>query len=325
MKRIVICADGTWDNPSSKDGNTPAPTNVAKLATNVAANDNAGVSQIICYHPGVGTSGNIFDILNGGGIGVGISQTIQDLYMFLMFNYTPGDELWLFGFSRGAYTVRSLAGLIRNCGVLKKEHSALFKQAYNLYRDRTDLSHPMSPTAQQFKEQYSWPEFDIKFIGVWDTVGALGLPIIPWRARQHLWQFHDVELSSHVQNAFQALAIDERRKMFTPCIWQKQAHSVQTLEQAWFPGVHSNIGGGYADDSLSDCALWWMTKKARSCGLAIDTAPVLGNPDGVMANSMNFWFRLQGTNIRQPLNLLPLSCETMSSAALLRKNYLWKL
>lgn len=268
-KRWIICADGTWNKPEQTEQGVPTPTNVIKLAAAILPFDDKGITQTVCYHPGVG-SGGILDHWVGGISGYGISRNIRDLYLSLVLNYVPGDELFLFGFSRGAYTVRSLAGLIRNCGILKDNHVEKYQEAYDLYRDRTDKTHPNATISIEFRSQYAWPDFNIKFIGVWDTVGKLGIPL-PFHIRNKWCEFHDVTLSSYVDYAYQALAIDERREPFIPCIWTKQPTSKhQLLEQAWFPGVHSNVGGGYEDTGLSDCALDWMWRRAEKCGLKLE-------------------------------------------------------
>jgi len=307
-KRLVICADGTWNEPEQTDQGMPADTNVVKLARAVLPQDPHGLPQVILYHKGVGERGSFWDHLTGGAFGVGISASIEDLFLFLANNYQPGDELFLFGFSRGAYTVRSLAGFIRNCGILKREHLGRYTEAYDLYRDRTDDTHPSSSQAVAFRENYAWPEFvrpdfSIRFIGVWDTVGALGVPVRPlrfWTKKQY--EFHDVSLSSHVDFAYQALAIDERRQPFQPAIWEQQlpASPTQVLEQAWFPGVRCNVGGGYADAGLSDGALLWMWDRATQAGLGLDSQVCpLPNPCGELRNSMTWWYRSFGDGTRK--------------------------
>jgi uncharacterized protein (DUF2235 family) len=320
-KRLIICADGTWDEPEQTDQGMPSPTNVVKLAAAVLPFDKQGLPQIVCYHAGVGERGGIWDHLTGGAFGEGISRNIRDLYLFLVLNYSPGDEVFLFGFSRGAYTVRSLAGLIRNCGILKNEFITQYYEAYELYRDRSDASHPKAERSLTFKAQYAWPAFNIKFIGVWDTVGFLGIPF-PFQVGKKKWEFHDIDLSSHVDFAYQALAIDERRKPFKPCLWQKQLSSPvkQVLEQAWFPGVHCNVGGGYEEAGLSNCALDWMWNRAVMGGLELDDKQrVLPKPDGIIHNSMTWYYHLLGARTRELGAMLPLSHELVSQAALDRK------
>jgi uncharacterized protein (DUF2235 family) len=302
MRRLVVCADGTWNRPDQLDENRPAPTNVVKVGTAVLPVDSLGVTQVVAYHSGVGERGGLWDHLTGGAFGEGISRNILDLYRFLITNYAPGDEVWLFGFSRGAYAVRSLAGLLRNSGLLMREHLGEMLSAYALYRDRSDATHPDSRRARAFRQDYAWPAFGIRFIGVWDTVGALGIPVTPlrfWTKKDY--EFHDVQLSRTVDFAYQALAIDEHRKPFEPAVWHKHPHAppTQVLEQAWFPGVHSNVGGGYADTALADCALAWMWDRAEKAGLGLDPAlQPQGNPDGEMRDSSTWFFGLLGDGTR---------------------------
>ena len=202
--------------------------------------------------------------------GVGLSRNVQDCYRFLVDNYEPGDKLYFLGFSRGAYTARSTVGLVRNAGILRPEHRDRIKQAYALYRNPERDSEPGGIAAELFRRSYSHSEVYVDFVGVWDTVGALGIPIDgfrpPWLSR--LWTFHDTTLSRYVRNAYHALAIDERRRPFRPTLWVQQDDAEnQTLEQVWFSGVHCDVGGGYRDPGLSEIPLLWMAEKARSCGL----------------------------------------------------------
>lgn len=315
-KRWIICADGTWNNPEQTDKGISSPTNVARLAAAVLPYDKNGVPQTVFYHSGVGTRNGILDHVFGGALGAGLSKNILDLYLCLILNYNHGDELFLFGFSRGAYTVRSLAGLIRNSGILQDKHVTKYQEAYELYRDRTHETHPKAPRAIKFRESCSWPDFNITFIGVWDTVGALGIPFHGIQLKKLM--FHDVQLSSHVDYAYQALAIDEKRNPFIPTLWTKQPDSPasQILEQVWFPGVHCNVGGGYEDSGLSDCAFEWMWKKAESCSLALDEAQKpIPNVKGTLRDSMTWYYKLCGNGSRILGSQLPASNEQLSQAA----------
>jgi len=266
MRRLVICADGTWNQPTEDDHGVPAPTNVVKMQQAIKSVDAKGVSQIVYYHSGVGTKG-FFDKLAGGAFGEGLDDIVKDCYEFLVNNYAAGDELYLFGFSRGAYTVRSLAGLVRNSGLLKQEHAAMVKEAFSLYRDRDPAKHPNSDSATAFRTAFS-NEVSMQCVGVWDTVGALGVPLGLFSKLNHArFAFHDTALSSHTKCAFHALAIDEKRKPFEPTLWvqQQKDHDSDAnwLEQAWFSGVHSNVGGGYAKAGLSDIAFTWMVDRVK--------------------------------------------------------------
>jgi uncharacterized protein (DUF2235 family) len=305
MKRLVICSDGTWGTPDQFDEfHTPVPTNVTKLAEWVADTDAQGIEQRMFYNPGVGTGA--FDHLLGGAFGVGLSQKIKDAYMFIVETFAVDDELFLFGFSRGAYTARSLAGLIRNSGVLRPQYASRLEDAYELYRDRTNATHPRSAQARLFRATYSHVP-RIKFIGVWDTVGALGIPDLRLPTPTVIsdrWKFHDVELSTTVDFAYHALALDERRKPFEPTLWDQQddAPETQVLEQVWFAGTHGNVGGGTGDAGLSDIALLWLVTRARTTGLNIDLnaldAGLAPNPDGALQDSMTWYYDLLGDGTR---------------------------
>jgi uncharacterized protein (DUF2235 family) len=269
-KRLIVCCDGTWNvaDQSSR-------TNVTKVALSVRPRA-AGVEQRVYYHSGVGT--RRWERLRGGAFGMGLSGNVLDAYRFLVDAYEPGDTLYLFGFSRGAFTARSLAGLVRNCGILRREDAHRVKEAWALYRDRVER--PTSTASTLFRRAYA-REAGIHFIGVWDTVGSLGIPVpgASWlkpvvSVVDRRWAFHDTELSSRVKGAFHALAIDEQRAPFTPTLWHQQsgdAASGQELQQVWFAGVHGDVGGGYEETGLSDITLLWMVHQARRYGLEFDT------------------------------------------------------
>lgn len=263
MKRLIVCCDGTWSTQDQK-----SPTNVVKLHRAITDAGEDGTRQVAAYVQGVGTK--MWQRLAGGAFGWGLSQNVQEGYRFLVDNFEPGDEIFLFGFSRGAYTARSLGGLVRNAGILRAEHGDKVDEAYALYRSRD--KHPRGEESTRFREEHSH-ETRIRCIGVWDTVGSLGIPITGVHLLKQVnrpWQFHDTDLSSRVDAGFHAIAIDEQRGPFTPTLWSTQPDSEgQQVEQVWFSGVHSDVGGGYADDDLSDIALQWMVERARSCGLGV--------------------------------------------------------
>jgi uncharacterized protein (DUF2235 family) len=267
VKRLVLFCDGTWDRATRR-----SPTNVSKLSNALAGTGTAGgrsIKQLPKYIPGVGTS--FVDRLPGGVFGVGISEKIKHAYQWICQNYEQDDELFLFGFSRGAFTARSCAGLIRNAGVLSREHLDLVDDAYRLYRARGAAKSPDGEAAVRFRRENSIDPVRIRFIGVWDTVGALGIPGVPAHLARGWWGFHDLKLSSSVDLAFQALSIDERRRPYRPTPWEHQAHSAgQTLSQVWFTGTHGDVGGGYRNPSLSEIALMWMVDQATThAGLGI--------------------------------------------------------
>lgn len=276
MKRLITCSDGTWNKPGEKDKGVVVETNVQKIFHFINETGTDKIKQLKLYDKGVGT-GNLVDKMEGGLTGKGIDDNIKDVYKFLAKNYEEGDEIYLFGFSRGAYTARSVAGLIRNCGILKNEYLNKVDEAYELYRKRDETSAPNSEKMIAYKQKYSF-EPRIKFIGVWDTVGSLGIPL-SWfhELNNERYKFHDEKLSSRVDFAYHALSIDERRKLFQPTLWEvsenlnAETPNKQVMEQRWFAGVHSNIGGGYADCGLSDLTLEWMVNKAADIGLSFNT------------------------------------------------------
>jgi uncharacterized protein (DUF2235 family) len=279
-KKLIICADGTWNTENETDQGHPSPTNVAKVARQLLPRDADDVVQMTYYHSGVGT--NFGQRVSGGAFGAGLFQNVIDCYRFLIHNYEVGDRLYFFGFSRGAYTVRSLAGLVRNSGILKRGHEDEEPNAVALYRDYSPATRPDSPASQRFRADHAISnETPITFIGVWDTVGALGIPGLDGHLRLPAgvdWQFHDVSLSRSVAHARHALSIHEHRAEFVPTLWEKQpkdpAHP-QTLKQVWFPGVHSDVGGGYAESGLSDIALDWMVREASAEAVGLSFSPTL--------------------------------------------------
>ena len=287
MKRIVIACDGTWKRLDSLHA-----TNVLKLAQAVLPHDAAGVAQITCHLDGVGAgrgTGRLakgIDRALGGMFGLGLTATLETAYRFLVFNYAPGDEIYLLGFSRGAYTARSLAGLIRNCGILARANAAAIPRALALYRARGEGTRPEGTVARAFREKFcvdhgsdSGPR--IAFLGVWDTVGALGVPEHVWlseRVNRGLG-FHDTRLSRAVLSARHAVAIDERRRTFRPALWDNLAAldaegAPGRYRQCWFPGDHGSVGGGGPVTLLSDDALVWVAEGAEAAGLALDAEVV---------------------------------------------------
>ena len=219
MKRLVICADGTWNSRDDARESREGLTNVARLDRLIAHVDAAGVPQEHVYLTGVGVERSKLKRMLGGATGLGLSDNVIEAYEWLVQRFDPGDQLFLFGFSRGAFTARSLSGLIRNSGLLRREHAGRAREAYDLYRDRAPEAHPKSQRSVDFRAAYSH-DTPIHFLGVWDTVGSLGVPTsgpVGWYTR-HKYGFHDVGLSTQVRNAFHAIAIDERRKPFAPSL-----------------------------------------------------------------------------------------------------------
>ncbi len=275
MKNIVIFSDGTCNE--TDEG---YPTNVLKLYKMI---ERRSEEQIAFYDPGVGTG--LYKV-SGAAFGVGISKNIQECYEFLVDSYEPGDKIYLFGFSRGAYTARSLGGMIKKAGILKRRNRERSNSAFKIYKGEDD-----DRVIRTFKAKYCWEtteesHHDVHFIGVWDTVSALGFPLAAVHSlnpfSQRLYGFHDARLSEGVKFGYQALAIDEKRKIFKPELWDEHPVEGQTIEQVWFAGVHSNIGGGYRRSGLSDISLQWMEAKARGAGVRFwpeNKKPVLTSPN----------------------------------------------
>ena len=293
MKRLIVCCDGTW-----QDLECPYPTNVVKMAQAIEPISKDGISQVVFYDEGIGTGGSTevqkkIDRVAGGAIGKGIDKNIQDGYRFLCLNYSPGDEIYLFGFSRGAYTVRSLAGLMYNSGLLSRPNIRHIPEAYELYRDRLKPDHP---SITEFRQKYGFTSekygdrVPITLLACWDTVGSLGIPDLSSflnldRKINDQYQFHDPKLSPIIQNALHAVAIDEQRSTFDASLMEKSNRTEdQNLIQKWFPGDHGCVGGGSEEQSgLSDGALQWMIDsiKELNLGLDIDTNVI---PTGVNPN-----------------------------------------
>jgi uncharacterized protein (DUF2235 family) len=305
MRRLIVCADGTWQSDEASGGR--GVTNVVKMRDAIEPHPPSGVEQKVFYDKGVGV-GNWWSRVMGGAFGDGLSQNVRDCYSFLVRTYRPGDQLYFFGFSRGAFTVRSLAGLVRKCGILPVDDAGQIKEAYEFYRKRGEEYHPAGPLATDFRKKRGSRETPIKCVGVWDTVGSLGVPTggpIGMLTRNR-YGFHDVRLSSVVENGFHALAIDERRKPFSPSLWHmregdRHKDSHQRIEQRWFAGVHSNVGGGYAECGLSDVTLKWMMERAGECGLELKPGVLHAlkcDCADRLHDSMSPWFRVFGIHER---------------------------
>lgn len=317
MKNIAIFCDGTWQNFGQ-----PNPTNVARLARATLRRTAAGCEQVIRYDDGVGAGTGTLDTLNGlvgGAFGKGLDYKLARSYEFLCLNYEPGDRVFLFGFSRGAYTVRSLAGLLRQFWILRAEASGHVPEATDLYRSRplkgaskgkVDAwlaevahfhklwAHPVSDAfvgdrAYDPKDPDSLAPADplkcawIQYLGVWDTVGSLGIPSkLPFADLvDEQYAFHDLELSRFVRSARHAVALDERRETFTPTLWSNvdglndnahaggRSYGLRPYQQQWFPGVHGAIGGGGASP-VSLAPLLWIAEGAARAGLALDPVQI---------------------------------------------------
>lgn len=274
MKRIVICADGTWNIRDQLDKETGKrrPTNVTKVARAVRPRDRHGVDQIVLYRDGVGTGGPV-DRVTGGAFGSGVEDNVRALYRFIVYNYEPGDELYFFGFSRGAFTVRTLVGFMNKVGLIEKDDDYFVPEIYACYE------HGKGPGTDEWEKAFrkirdQRPCPPIKLVGVWDTVGSLGAPGLIGKAAKAVngnkYAYHDVGLHPTVEHACHALAIDEHRGPFAPTMFTRPPGWTGELEQVWFPGAHCGVGGSYSPDGLANEALHWIVEKAAALGLEFD-------------------------------------------------------
>lgn len=305
--QLVVLCDGTWNDPASStnvwltyvgmcDRLKRLPGEEGKAWDEKIGLDRRfakrlgedGATVIIQYDSGVGTEKG--HKLTGGGLGFGLSENVREAYEFLVEHYVDDAEIYVFGFSRGAYTVRSLCGFIKAVGgllpseKLEADRERVLADAYELYRIKPE-ERAASPLRAEIDALQPRP-ITIRCLGVYDTVGALGVPIPAIALLGRLFfrgiaQFHDTVLSNIVENAFQALAIDERRGPFVPALWtaapgywkrgsaSNAPHGVQRVLQVWFAGAHADVGGGYQDRALADISLGWMLRRAIEAGLEL--------------------------------------------------------
>jgi uncharacterized protein (DUF2235 family) len=268
-KKIILCADGTWNTPHGPS-ELPEDTNVRKIYLLLSDDP----SQLKYYDSGVGTDGTPFEHFFGGTMGDGLFQKVQDGYEFLSYVWDPGDQIFIFGFSRGAYTARSLAGMIALFGVPNKNlDNQTVRSIFCAYRLTDHGQRIAAKTA--LAAQYGLTDAHVRMVGVWDTVGALGIPgHLFGNFDQAKYGFLDTTLSPCIESAYHAISIDERRASFLPTLWTgadcaPRANDSQ-LQQVWFPGVHCDVGGSYAENQLSNITLRWMVDNAKACGLVFD-------------------------------------------------------
>jgi uncharacterized protein (DUF2235 family) len=332
VKKIILCSDGTGNTGGKLNG-----TNVFRLFDAIERapyrvafpGGSCSVEQIPIYDDGVGTDGIKLLRLLGGAFGHGLTRNLEKLYAQLVLNFSEGDEIYLFGFSRGAFTVRAVANLLFYCGIADVEGKdrhyvldiakkavkaykkrdpdnpdagapALFRDAYGLlHRARKDGHDKGGPAAGKLKQDLDVGRFPIKFIGVWDTVEAIGLPfneltdayykLFPLRFREKKGTVRENDLHPLIENAYHALSVDDERHTFHPILWIEDAprdpvtekkldetdfrkfgavpYKKPVVEQVWFAGVHANVGGGYPVDQMACVSLDWMMEKAAHCGL----------------------------------------------------------
>ena len=296
-KRLVICCDGTWNRPDR----VPV-TNIEKIARTVETSlrDADGVEQLVLYLSGVGTRGYLADRILGGAFGYGLFADIRAAYRFLALNYDDGDEIFVFGFSRGAYTARSVVGMVARVGLLTRRALVEDKlaEAEARYKSRSAGATGFTDSHQEFKRKYCHAHTPVALLGVIDTVGALGIPGAVLGAHQ----FHDTHLDDIVTCARQALALDERILELEPCLWEadeerrRRDEASGRVEQVWFTGVHVDVGGGFAQSGLSDTTLLWMVTEAKRRGLVFDDALLevyvgSGEP-ATLHDDLRWWGRL---------------------------------
>lgn len=303
MKRIVICADGTWNirDQVDKASGKRRPTNVTKVARGVLARDVQGVDQVVAYFDGLGTDGGL-DRITGGAFGRGIEDNVRAIYRFLIYNHVEGDEIYLFGFSRGAFTVRTLVGFMNKVGLVRKGEDYFVPELYALYESQQGQD--SQAWAQAFRKiSQPRPAPPVRMLGVWDTVGALGAPgLLGLLFNGRKYAYHDVGLNPLVKHAYHAMALDERRKPFAINLFERPPGWTGSLEQAWFAGVHSDVGGSYRPDGLANEALHWMVEKAEGLGLAFDDAYMahfLPCFNSTLHDSSSWFYKLIGEVVRQ--------------------------
>lgn len=301
MKRLVFCFDGTWNKL-----NEDTPTNVVLTAASILRMAPDG-PQLIHYDEGVGTAR--LERWSGGMFGSGLIDNVREAYRFLIFNYDPGDEIFVFGFSRGAFSARTFVGLLRHVGPLRRLHAGRIDEAMALYERRLNGGDDAAARLREFRAKYAGgvcidaeddafrcgfipgysagqaPQLRIRYLGVWDTVAAMGIPANIWGSGwiNRRYRFHDATLDGFVDSAWHAVALDERRSMFPPTLFgdltelnaakgKANGDGDAPYQERWFPGVHGSVGGGGDIRGLSDGALAWILKGAKLAGLKLDTA-----------------------------------------------------
>jgi uncharacterized protein (DUF2235 family) len=262
-KNIVICCDGTGNQFGNHN------SNVIKLFSVLRRNS---PDQVLYYHPGVGTKGSMevptylgliaqkINKWHAFAYGYGMISNLANAYSFLMQNYNHGDKVFIFGFSRGAFTARTLCSFIYEFGLLENGNDSLIEYAMSLF---INPNGPSLKIARNFKKVFG-RECSAHFVGVWETVSSVG------------WIYDPLTIPYTRENPTirigrQALAIDERRSFFRPNLWG-EAHEGQDFKQVWFAGAHSDVGGGYPykDSGLANITLKWMLDEAEAAGLSVD-------------------------------------------------------
>ena len=257
----------------------------AGLLFKLLAEDAPSRTRQLAYHAGVQGEGSRRWFR--AAVGLGVNDAILHGYAFLASRYQPGDRIFLFGYSRGAYAVRSLAGLIDQVGLLQAENATQrnIHRAFRYY----ERSH-ISPVVEAFRVENCHEEVFVEMLGVWDTVKALGLPY-PGLSRfsPMATEFHNHRLGDHIRHGYHALALDETRTAFSPVLWRNAPGWSGVLEQAWFAGTHGDIGGHPAARGLSNIPLVWMLEKAEECGLKLTQNWRSRYPTDPLGKSVSSW------------------------------------
>jgi len=300
-KRIIVCCDGTWQDGIVVDARWKY-TNVLRLSRAVRHADDRvdpPIPQVVFYQSGIGSSNNLYSQIVDGATGASLGEKVEEAYAFIAQNYHPGDEIFLFGFSRGAYTARTVASFIGEIGILNRIDMDHFADIFVAFQKRGKaededekkaLDAMLDPwvrdDAPGKKRADSGPDgFSIKCVGVFDTVGSVGLPEELTRhseTMKTLFGFRDKSLGEHIEKAYQALALNERRADFDCAKFEQTEggrRKKQVLKQCWFTGCHSDIGGGYQEHDLADLTLTWMAANVGDIlALNVEYIASLPNP-----------------------------------------------
>ena len=262
-RNLVFVCDGTLS--SLRAGEETNAGQLYRFISRLGADSR----QLVRYDPGVQGTG--WRKWVNAASGHGINRSIRNGYAFLAQNYRPGDRIFLFGYSRGAFAARSLAGMIGRVGLLQPQYSGprYVDLAFRFYQIGSD-----SPARRHFSQNRCQPPVQIEMLGIWDTVKSLGLPYpLLNRLAPMATEFHDDQLAPHIQHGYHALAIDEDRTSYTPILWRRSPDWQGRLEQVWFPGCHSDVGGevrGVPEARpLGNISLNWMLIRADRHGLVL--------------------------------------------------------